>query len=155
MTNTLSLPERFWTKVDVRGFDECWEWKASYRCGRRYGCIDVEGKSQLAHRVMWMLYYGKIAKGMCVLHKCDNTRCVNPNHLWLGTQADNAQDRGAKGRAALGERCGMSKLTVQDAKAIRTRYHNGERQQALATEYNVDDSTISDIVTRKTWRHVG
>ena len=87
----LTIQERFWSKVDRSG--KCWLWTAS-RNSSGYGKFDGEG----AHRVAWRLAYGVIPYGACVLHRCDMPRCVNPAHLWLGTQADNVADMVAKGR---------------------------------------------------------
>ena len=88
------LEIRFWEKIDKNG--KCWEWLGWKVKG--YGRIKVNNIKTLAHRVSWNLHYGDIPKGLYVLHKCDNPPCVNPKHLWLGTQLDNMRDRDKKGR---------------------------------------------------------
>jgi hypothetical protein len=91
MTYKKALAERFWKKVDIKGPDECWEWKASLR--NDYGQIKVNGRMMRANRVAWELTNGMIPDNKLVLHKCDNRKCVNPNHLYIGTKSDNVLDR--------------------------------------------------------------
>lgn len=87
-----SIEERFWPKVDIRGKDECWNWLAAVK--RKYGCIaDGFNSSIFAHRASWEICNGPIPEGKFVLHKCDNKLCVNPNHLYIGTQRNNMEDR--------------------------------------------------------------
>lgn len=95
----MTTEQRFWAKVDQRGPDECWPWKLS--CDRYgYGAIRHAGKQTGAHRVAWEMANGRAPGGMCVCHRCDNRRCCNPAHLWLGTHRDNMIDCAAKGRTA-------------------------------------------------------
>ena len=89
------IDARFWSKV-VKA-DGCWEWTA-YRDPLGYGRLNVDGVPVLAHRLAYELEHGAIPDGMCILHRCDNPPCVNPDHLWLGTQADNSLDMASKGR---------------------------------------------------------
>lgn len=90
--------ELFWRKIDIKGKDECWNIKLdrSRACkpyeGNTYRCTVWKGKFCGYHRIAWELTYGPIPEGMFVLHKCDNKRCANPNHLFLGTQGDNVRD---------------------------------------------------------------
>ena len=84
------LKERFWSKVDIKGKDNCWNWKASTSDG--YGRFGIDRVIKLAHRVSWILTNGPIPEGKLVLHNCDNKLCVNPNHLYIGTHLDNMSD---------------------------------------------------------------
>lgn len=117
----------------------------------------------------WVLVNGEIPNGMQVLHECDNPPCVRPEHLFLGTAADNADDKTAKGRQAKGEdhgkriRAGQVKVgelhpnsavSESDVRTIRERYAAGELQRVLAEEYGVTATAISYIVRRINWKHV-
>lgn len=96
---------RFWSKVDRSG--ECWAWMAGKRRGG-YGAFFLCGRIVSAHRFSWEMFYGPVPNGVCVLHRCDNPRCVRPDHLFIGTHADNAQDAAIKGRTCT---IGKSRLT--------------------------------------------
>ncbi len=94
--------ERFWSKVDKSG--DCWLWRGSVN-PQGYGTFSFGGKSRGAHRVSYLLSKGEIGDGLCVCHTCDNPPCVNPDHLWLGTQADNMRDMGSKNFRIMLEKC--------------------------------------------------
>lgn len=89
--------ERFWAKVAKLGVCSCWEW-TGWRKETGYGRVRIDGRILYAHRVSWILANGPIPDDLRVLHRCDNPPCVNPDHLFLGTQGDNNADRDAKGR---------------------------------------------------------
>ncbi len=93
----MTLADRFWARVAVGKPDECWEW-TRYRDRAGYGQAYHEGRDVPAHRLAWILTHGPIPDGLKVLHRCDYPPCVNPAHLFLGTQGDNVRDAVAKGR---------------------------------------------------------
>lgn len=116
----------------------------------KYGKIAVNGKQRPAHRVAYELYRGPIPDGMLVCHKCDVRVCVNPDHLFLGTHADNMRDRSAKGRTAIGERS-RSTLSNEDALTI---HRSTLRTSTLARKFGVSEGCIFGIRTGVTWTHV-
>ena len=146
--------QRFWNKVNKQAENGCWEW-AAYRDPDGYGGFSLDGKGERAHRASWILEHGSIPDGLHVLHHCDNPRCVNPAHLFLGTQADNMRDKAEKGRAVNnpqpGESHPMSKLTEADIPAIRA---DKRSQRAIAAEYGVSRQQIGRIKNRKRWTHI-
>lgn len=154
-----SLEDRFWPKVDRRGADECWPWLAGhYPYG--YGCIYLATKKRMepAHRASWMIHFGPIPNRMHVLHKCDNPECVNPRHLFLGTNNDNVQDKMRKGRLDPrdGENNGRSILTKDQVVEIRELYAMGDlTQQELGEYYDVHQTQISRIVRHQHWQETG
>ena len=88
---------KFWEKVDKNLNPPCWEWVAG-KNRKGYGTFATKNKIYRAHRFSWTIHYGKIPKGLFVLHHCDNPSCVRPSHLWVGTQLENMKDMYAKGR---------------------------------------------------------
>ncbi len=146
-----TLLERFWSKVEVHGSDECWEWTA-YK--DPYGQIWAWGKQRKTHRISWGLHYGAIPDGMCICHHCDNPGCVNPAHLFLGTKADNNADMCAKGRQVVGEKQHLAKLTQEQVLEIRRLYAQGMSQGELGKCYGVHQVNVGFIVRRETWKHI-
>jgi hypothetical protein len=126
-----------------------------------YGKMVVDGKVRTVHRLAWETHRGTIPDGMCVCHHCDNRRCMEPTHLFIGTHADNAADRSRKGRSsrkphlnpARGERVGLAKLTTNDVVKIR-RLRGVVTGQRMAALFGVSDSTISAVLRRHVWKHV-
>lgn len=105
--------KRFWANIDIRGKDECWEWKAGRGSQLGYGRLRIAGGYDYAHRVMYRIKTGEeIPAGMVVMHTCDRPDCVNPNHLVLGTQSDNVHDRDRKGRQKVVARCARREKAV-------------------------------------------
>ena len=150
------LEVRFWSKVTKT--DRCWEWTgALYRNG--YGAIFCGTHVDRAHRVSWRLHFGAIPDGMFVCHCCDNPSCVRPEHLFLGTPADNMADMHRKGRAVLltGEDVPTSRLTRADVAYIRAHYVRGTNRwirgncAELAERFRVDRSVITRIAAGRAW----
>jgi len=102
MKKTMRMAEsdidRFWEKVEVKGDDECWPWKASQVGTTGYGQFRLNEQKPRAHRIAWFIANGTIPEGLKICHSCDNTLCCNPAHLWAGTQKENIRDMISKGR---------------------------------------------------------
>ena len=128
----------------------CWPVSPGHRTGRGYGSIGGGGRRRrwLLHRLAYTLWVGEIPPGMQVLHRCDNPPCVNPQHLFLGTQADNMADKVAKGRQARGLSNGMGKLSEEQIEQARRRMAAGETQAAVARELGVHPGTIGRRIVR-------
>jgi uncharacterized protein YerC len=142
--------KNFWSKVDKT--KDCWEWKA-YKDKKGYGKFNLNGNTVRTHRVSWILTYGNPGN-LCVLHKCDNPSCVNPEHLFLGTYDDNNKDRNKKGRQAKGVNIKNSKLNELDIPVIRKKISNGESYRKIAKDYGISHVQIVYIKNKKTWSHV-
>lgn len=127
---------------------ECWLWDTGTR---DYARISVGGRVRLAHRVAYELAHGAVPPGLFVLHRCDNKPCVNPAHLFVGTQQQNLDDAKAKGRTRRGERHWNVKLSAADVREIRRRRAQGERIDALAEFFGVAKSSISRVANNKQW----
>ena len=156
------LSERFWEKVDKGAADACWEWNAS-RNADGYGQIGTyreDGKHVMrkAHCISYELTHNvKLEQGQHILHSCDNPPCVNPNHLRIGTNAENIADKVAKGRQAKqkGIEHGNAKLTDEKVREIRKEYAaGGILQRELAEKYEISQRTVSAIITKKLWKHI-
>ena len=147
MPLTESDCDRFWSKVDRRDPDACWEWRGPLRRDG-YGFFGVGGRNLTASRLACELAHGPSELESC--HTCDNPRCCNPAHLYWGTHRQNMRDRDERGRTASGERNGRAKLTAEQVREIRGR---PDSQRKLAVEFGVDRTTIRDIRQGKIWQH--
>lgn len=158
-----TVEERFWPKVKVSGPDDCWEWQANLIKGG-YGRISRGPKGEyLAHRVSWILRNGDIPDGLLVLHSCDNPKCVNPKHLFLGTHQDNFDDMVSKGRwpgqpnwasYLKGENRPNAKLSDSKVKKIYRLRSKGWSQQRIADHLGVSQSCVSHVLNGRSWTHV-
>ena len=154
-----SLPDRFWAKVSKAGADDCWTWLASLDSGGygNFGMQKDDGSGrfimQRAHRIAWQIERGPIAHGLVVCHTCDNRRCVNPQHLFLGLQRDNMDDCSRKGRIGnrKGEMNGRARLTEQ---AVLTIRKSSQSLTTLAAVHQVSKSTVQSLKSGKTWSHL-
>jgi hypothetical protein len=147
-----ALRERFgtfWTGEPNTG---CWLW-TGFANSDGYGYIGIAAsKPAKAHRVSWELHRGQIPSGVLVCHKCDTPSCVNPDHLFLGTDADNSKDRNQKLRLAYGKRHGTAKLDDAKAKEIRTMIDDGISERDVASRFGVSRGTVRAIKSQKTWK---
>ncbi len=146
MRRTRPLTERFWSKV-LRTAG-CWEWQGGhYTSG--YGTFSLGARNPAyAHRVSWELHNGPIPAGLHVLHRCDNRNCVNPDHLFLGTNLDNTNDKTLKGRAA-------KKLSDHDVRVMRfVRQLTNVSYLKLGGAFGVSEKQAMNIVRREQWGHV-
>lgn len=133
------IKQRFWEKVEMVPFHDCWEWTAAL-VGKGYGYFNAGERLELAHRFSYELRYGKIPSKMHILHSCDNKTCVNPRHLSIGTNSQNVQDMVNKGRS-------FKKMSLSRIAEIREKYKTGKfSQQALGNQYGVSQTVISYYV---------
>lgn len=144
----MPIKERFLSKVDTRGDEECWIWKSSVN-KNGYGKFGVT----TAHRMSYILFVGNIPDGMLVCHTCDNPPCVNPKHLFLGNNLDNIRDCVNKGRQHKqgGEDSHNHKLTWNIVLDMRTMHNNGVLKKDIAEKYNISRSHVSRITLGKSW----
>lgn len=152
-----SLAERFEAHVIRRGPDECWGWKGSvthYGYGRLGAGSRCDGLTY-AHVFSWEARNGlKRPEGMEVRHRCDNPPCTNPEHLEIGTHAQNMHDSVVRDRHARGSRNGHAVLTESDVIDIRTLRAMGARGIDLAAAFGISETSVSQIAARLKWRHV-
>jgi len=160
------LHDRFWKRVDKNGpihqaiGSRCWIWTGAK--SRGYGQISSNGKIVQAHRLSYEIRFGP--HGLQVLHRCDVRNCVNPEHLFLGTHADNMADMARKGRDAIGkiqrerrargERHGVAKLNSEAVKQARAMYAEHTPKARIAKMLGVSDTTITRLLRGDTWGHV-
>lgn len=146
----------FFAKLDVNQTTGCWEWNA-YRTPKGYGKFQWDKKRgiELAHRISYRLANNSFNENLCVLHRCDNSGCCNPEHLFLGTKADNNADMRAKGRARMPRTDGpnnpQTNLTWEKVREIRRLRKTGLTLKAIGAQFNLCESAVSHIVLRRNW----
>jgi hypothetical protein len=144
--------ERFWQHVAKS--EGCWNWQGGCN-SKGYGKFtDAEGAHIYAHRYSWELHIGVLREGDWVLHRCDNPRCVCPDHLFLGDNTANSLDREHKGRTARGESMPQARLTAATVLAIRTLHAEGANGSQIAQRLGVSKGLVYPIIKGRTWRHV-
>lgn len=163
--NPPTLEERFWAKVDKNGpvlrpeLGTCWLWTGGKHTGG-YGHVVVKslkqfGRRQIkAHHASWMIHVGPIPDGFWVLHHCDNPPCVRPDHLFLGTDGDNAADKVSKARQRRGEAQPSAKTNAETVRLIRCLAAAGNTHQSIADSVGLSRRTVGMIVSRETWKHI-
>jgi hypothetical protein len=163
-----TLDERFWSKVDIKNENDCWNWLASTNSDG-YGEFRYKNKLEIATHMVWFLTYGKMPT-LQILHTCDNPSCCNPNHLFEGTNIDNINDRVNKNRSAVGNKHGThthpeslinaaikkGKLKEDDIIKILTMYYfeHIKPKEIHVLYNNLDKTTITDIIYGKTWKNI-
>jgi hypothetical protein len=160
---------RFWSRVEIRGTDDCWLWKGNFYSPGKYGRFKANGHTSGAHRWSWQFTNGLIPDGLIVRHACDVPACVNPKHLLLGTHLDNGNDKAIRGRAPKGAMNGQnlhpertvrgeshhnSKLCEADIPFIRHWLKSGYFIRDIASAFGVSTYPIMCIKKDKWWRHV-
>ncbi len=154
LVNLRSLPikERLMRGIIKDEKSGCWEWqKGLFSTG--YAQMHINGQGRGAHVVSYQEFIGEIPEGLCVLHKCDNPICINPEHLFLGTPQDNSDDMVNKRRSAVATNR-HAKLTPADVLFIRRKVKEGRSNHDLAEVYGVTKETIDNVVLRKSWKHI-
>lgn len=149
----------FWERVDIRNHTECWEWIGLLNT-HGYGQARFDGKNMNASRAAWMIFHGEVPGGLVVCHKCDNRKCCNPYHMFVGTQGDNVRDCNQKGRGRSHFVCGSAhprvnaKLDLDKVAKAKRLYEAGVTQVEIGRMFGVDSSVISRAVRGKSWVHV-
>jgi len=153
------IRRRFWSKVNKKCESGCWEWMGAIRNG--YGCMKINKKTVDVHRLSWIIFHKNIPESLWILHRCDNHKCVNPSHLFLGTHSDNMQDMCSKGRhyfqrnPSSARKNSICKLRKNEIIQIRKLYKiNKYTLKELGQIFHVSFTNVSQIVNFKTWKEI-
>lgn len=141
-----TFADRFWSRV-LRG-DGCWEWQGKARLRFGYGVVGLNGTQEVAHRVSYRMAYGEIPDGLVIAHRCDNPRCVRPDHLEAISQSQNLRDMWIRGRGR------SAKIAANDVVTIRGALAQGAAPRKLAREFGVSAVQIGRIRSGKCWASV-
>lgn len=146
------ISDEYFAERSIKQPSGCWEWSLRVSCNG-YGQAKVRQKIWMAHRLSWEHFHGPIPDGLIVCHKCDNRKCINPSHLFLGTTQDNVDDKMSKGRFVTtpGVKNGHAKLTDQQVLSIK---NDDRSQSAIAADYGISQSNVSLIKRGTAWRHL-
>jgi hypothetical protein len=150
---TRSIRQRILDGSKLNLVSGCWEWQHG-TLAVKYGGMKILGKSKYVHRLAYEEFVMPIPKGMFVCHLCDNPICCNPDHLFLGTNKDNMDDKVAKGRQQRGSKQVLSKLKENDVVKIVEMLMSGLSQTSVAAVFGISKSVVSSISTGRAWRHV-
>lgn len=145
--------DAFLARLQPGAENDCWEWDGHIN-DSGYGIINYDHSLYRTHRLSWEIHHGPIPDGMFVCHTCDNRKCNNPAHLWLGTHADNQNDKIAKDRTPKGEAAGPAKLKESTVIEIKQMFREGVSRKDLANQFGVNLATIYDIIAGRTWKHI-
>jgi len=149
--------------VEKKGNDECWPWTGRTLEKDSRGIASIDGKTVTAPRISWEVHNGAPPPAeMFVCHSCDNPNCVNPNHLWLGSNKDNLRDAASKGRIFTqrqsdhikGSKHGNAKMTEETVLKIRADFANGESIRSIAKKYGMSFNPVWMAIRRRAWTHV-
>jgi len=161
---SMDVINSFHARVEINLISGCWIWtgghKGNWRGKKDYGIasdIKIGGsRYQTAHRLSWLIHYGEVPANLMVCHTCDNPRCCNPDHLFLGTQLENMKDMVSKGRHkyVVGGKSHLSRLNENDVFVIKQSLRGGISPSELAKRFGVSESTIKHIKSGRSWRHI-
>ena len=146
------IEERFLSKVLIAPFQECWTWLGGLSGG--YGHFWNGSKRIMAHRFSYEKYVRKLIDGEQALHHCDNRSCVNPNHLFVGTNLDNVRDKVKKGRQTRGEKSNRGTLKATDIPTIRYMKAQGYTNAMVSEIFKISSGTVSKIANKQIWKHI-